>query len=351
MTLQAAMDTAQVGQGPTPGVCRAPFPFFGGKSLVAPEVWAAFGDVVNYVEPFAGSLAVLLNRPAGWTGQETVNDRDGFICNFWRALAADPAAVARWAYWPVNENDLHARHAWLLARRGTLTAQLEGDPDYCDAKIAGWWVWGISAWIGSGWCAGIGPWTVNADRELVRRDPDAVGGTGVKRQRPHLTDAGMGVHRKHDGLDDWFVALAVRLRRVRVCCGDWARICGPTPTVAHGLTGVFLDPPYDEDLRDAALYATDTVGIAKEVGAWAREWGDHPLMRIVLCGYDGEHTMPASWRAVPWQAQGGYGVQGDGAGRANASREILWLSPHCVGSTRGSTHQQGLPLFAGEVSA
>ena len=42
---------------------KAPFPWFGGKRRVAAEVWAALGDVDNYVEPFAGSLAVLLARP------------------------------------------------------------------------------------------------------------------------------------------------------------------------------------------------------------------------------------------------------------------------------------------------
>lgn len=39
---------------------RAPFPWFGGKSRAAPLIWEALGDVRNYVEPFAGSLAVLL---------------------------------------------------------------------------------------------------------------------------------------------------------------------------------------------------------------------------------------------------------------------------------------------------
>ena len=58
---------------------RAPFPWFGGKRKVAGEVWAALGDVDNYVEPFAGSLAVLLGRPSHHTGRaETVNDADRF---------------------------------------------------------------------------------------------------------------------------------------------------------------------------------------------------------------------------------------------------------------------------------
>ena len=42
---------------------KAPFPWFGGKSRVSHIVWDYFGDVANYVEPFAGSLAVLLGRP------------------------------------------------------------------------------------------------------------------------------------------------------------------------------------------------------------------------------------------------------------------------------------------------
>jgi len=54
---------------------RAPFPWFGGKSRAAARVWAALGDVPNYVEPFAGSLAVLLARPHE-PRVETVNDLD-----------------------------------------------------------------------------------------------------------------------------------------------------------------------------------------------------------------------------------------------------------------------------------
>src|SRR5213595_2064073 len=98
---------------------KAPFPWFGGKRRVAHIVWERFGNVPNYVEPFAGSLAVLLARPSGWRGSETVNDADGFIANFWRALAANPEGVAEHADWPVNENDQHARHVWLVSERAS----------------------------------------------------------------------------------------------------------------------------------------------------------------------------------------------------------------------------------------
>lgn len=42
---------------------QAPFPWFGGKRKVASEVWARFGRVDNYVEPFFGSGATM---PPDW---------------------------------------------------------------------------------------------------------------------------------------------------------------------------------------------------------------------------------------------------------------------------------------------
>ena len=165
----------------------APFPWFGGKSRVADLVWQRFGNAPNYVEPFFGSGAVLLGRPGG-PGIETVNDKDGFVANFWRAIKADPEAVARYADWPVNENDLHARHAWLTPLQGELSSRLEGDPEYFDPKIAGWWVWGICAWIGAGFCSGKGPW-VQRDGQLVHLGNT---GRGVNRKLVHLGNTGQG---------------------------------------------------------------------------------------------------------------------------------------------------------------
>lgn len=311
---------------------RAPFPWFGGKRQVAPLVWSRFGDVTNYVEPFFGSGAVLLGRP-GWTPDapwiETVNDKDGYVANFWRALAAAPDEVARWADWPVNENDLHARHSWLLARKAELVARLEGDPDYYDAKIAGWWLWGICLWIGGGWCLGNGHWQA-VDGKLVKVE----NGDGVKRTRVHLGSAGQGeAGTGENGMAAWMQALAARLRRVRVCSGDWTRVCGPTPTVKQGLTGVFLDPPYSAEAgRDETIYNVEDLSVAHDVRAWALEWGVDPRMRIALCGYKGEHDEleAVGWEAVPWKAHGGYGLRGNGNGRANSEREVVWFSPHCL---------------------
>lgn len=315
-------------------ILKAPFVYFGGKSKVAADVWQRLGDPPNFVEPFFGSGAVLLGRPwkPGSSRIETVNDASGYVANFWRAVACDPDAVAMHADQPVNECDLHARHHWLVQRKDSLAARLEGDPEWFDAKIAGWWAWGMSTWIGSGFCSGAGPWRVE-DGLLVRTEAN---GQGVNRKLPHLGDAGRGVNSGNgrSGLYAWMQALAARLQRVRVCCGDWSRIMGPTVTFKHGLTGVFLDPPYSAEAgRNNELYEVESATVAHDVRAWCLENGDNPLLRIALCGYDGEgheELEAQGWEAFAWKAAGGYGSQGEGAGRDNAHREVIWFSPHCL---------------------
>ena len=317
---------------------RAPFPWFGGKRKVAAAVWERFGTVRNYVEPFFGSGAVLLGRP-NVEGNETINDLDGYVANFWRAVKASPDVVAEWADNPVNENDLHARHVWLLKQRETLQARLEGDPDFYDAKIAGWWVWGMACWIGSGFCSGNGPWWADEEGKLVHLGNNGRGvnrklvhlgnGQGVNRQLVHLGDNGQGD--RHAALVEWMRDLAARLERVRVASGDWSRVCGPSVTFKHGLTAVFLDPPYaDTASRTADVYREDSLDVAHAVREWAIENGKNPLLRIALCGYEGEHEMPADWSVHAWSAGEGFGAQA--AERSgNGKRERIWFSPACEG--------------------
>ena len=275
---------------------------------------------------------------------------------------------------PLTRTTCTRRHAWLVGKRDSLQTRLEGDPSYYDARIAGWWVWGLACWIGSEFCSGKGPWHrernatgdwvltkgaepgdgVHRNRMHLGNAGLGVTAQGVNRNRMHLGNAGLGVNRKlvHLGdagrgvnrqlvhlrnasrgvnLLDWFEELADRLTRVRVCCGDWTRVCGSTPTIKQGLTAVFLDPPYANTAdRQSNLYLVDSDSVAHDVREWALEHGDDPLLRIALCGYEGEHKMPRSWTCVPWKAEGGYGSQGAGRGLANAHRERIWFSPHCL---------------------
>ena len=394
------------------------------RAKVAHLVWERFGDLGNYAEPFFGSGAVLWSRPTP-PRVETVNDLDCYLANFWRALQADPEGVARWADSPVNEADLHARHRW-LHDRAEFREKMRTDPHHFDAKIAGWWVWGLSCWIGDNWCrpndqaampnmwrgkgvvskvargSGTGldarrphlstrngvhqeiPEQLPAlhggagypakGKGMHQKMPDCngLGSKGVSQQLPSLSGGGLqestgcyfdqeqektpklwqkrpdisgssgrkhmgkGVHKQISGpstsagIIAWFYALAERLRRVRVCCGDWSRVLKPSVTVSHGITGVFLDPPYGVEDRDK-VYNHDSTGLAAQVLAWCVDAGADPKLRIALCGYDGEHNIleERGWTKIAWKAPGGYGNQKDGENK-NRGRERIWFSPHCL---------------------
>jgi len=80
-------------------------------------------------------------------------------------------------------NELLSRgfgHLLALGERREVLAdereRMRVDADFFDAKIAGWWAWGLCAWIGSGWCD-------------ARRYRDGTAGRGVNRQLPHLSTA------------------------------------------------------------------------------------------------------------------------------------------------------------------
>lgn len=310
---------------------QAPFPYFGGKRKAAETVWPAFGQVDNYVEPFAGSAAMLLAAPPDAARIETINDFDGFVANFWRAVSHDPDAVAHAADWPVNEVDLMARHSWLVRHRQPITEQLCADPAWYDARSAGWWVWGACNWIGSGWCSGNGPWVHDGTR-LVRKEGDA--GQGIKRQLPQLS-AGQGINRdsgpltRREFIMDWFARLHERLRDVRVTCGDWGRVVKDSITTYNGLTAVFLDPPYTKGDMDYSAGGMGQ-GIADDVRAWCAANGNNPQLRIVLCGHAGEHDalLAQGWHTRTWKAGSGYALTDEAI--ANRQSETIWCSPHCV---------------------
>ncbi len=316
---------------------QAPFPYFGGKRRAAPIVWRALGDPSGYVEPFAGSAAVLLARPR-FTGRrvETINDADGWLVNAWRSMQHAPAEVAKHASGPVTEIDYHARLAWLQERRTPdLVAWLEGAPEHYDAKAAGWWLYVVACGIGDPW--GIGPWRV-VDGHLRKLPHLGNAGRGVNRELPHLGDAGKGVNREFPHLGDagqglvrYLTQIADRLQCVRITCGSWERVVQPSVVRAgaggDGARAVFLDPPYSTS-GDLYAHGSDTVGA--EVREWCRTAPS--TLRIVLCGYDDEHDdlLSEGWRKEQGKAGGGagYSVRSD-----NGKRERLWMSPACIDET------------------
>ena len=350
---------------------QAPFPYFGGKSRISADVWAALGQPKHYIEPFFGSGAVLLARPDydPTTHMETICDKDGYVANAWRAMQHDPDEVAKWCDWPVNHADLSARKRKLLANRETLLAGLIEDDDWCDPKLAGYWIWAASCWIGSGLTSlGQRPHVSHGGtgvHKLGQIPHVGHGGKGVHKigKRPHVSDGGKGVHRLgqrphvSDGrkgvrepynanLYTWFRELSERLRYVRVVCGDWSRVCGGNWQDKMGVCGMFFDPPYGVKDRDE-VYDTDSYTVAAKVTAWARERGRMKRYRIVLAGYEEHAELEADgWRVKQWSARGGYAnskrnEDSEAVGMANRHRERLYFSPHCLTA-------DGLSLFDAE---
>ncbi len=72
---------------------KPPLSYYGGKTTLAARLVALFPPHGHYVEPFAGSLAVLLAKPR--SPMETVNDLDGDLMTFWRVLRDQPDDLMR----------------------------------------------------------------------------------------------------------------------------------------------------------------------------------------------------------------------------------------------------------------
>jgi hypothetical protein len=347
---------------------KAPFPYFGGKRSVAADVWRRLGKPKQYIEPFCGSLAILLAKPGGAASLEVVGDGNGFIANFWRAVKYQPDQVAHWADYPVSHIDQGARHRRMMEMRDELASQLH-DPEWPgNAKVAGWWLWGQCSWIGSGWCdwwgkiphvsnagqgvqaAGKIPHVGNAGQGVqaagqiphvsnAGQGVQAAGkiphvgnaGQGVQAagQIPHVGNAGRGVqaagqipHVGNAGLMTsggqaawiWLHKIANRLERCRIIHGDWDRCLNNH--YGADQTAVFLDPPYK-----AFEQPYGSIPVASAVEDWAR---DNPKLRIAICGHIGDYDLPG-WDAVQWERPGN-----TYSGTGTKDKECIWYSPGCL---------------------
>lgn len=116
---------------PQPSTIKPPFAYYGGKTTLASRIAELLPEHSHYVEPFAGSLAVLLAKPR--SEMETVNDLDRDLMTFWQVLRDRPAELERMmmltpharaeqesAYdLEASSDDLErARRVWVLLSQG-----------------------------------------------------------------------------------------------------------------------------------------------------------------------------------------------------------------------------------------
>ena len=347
---------------------KAPFPFFGGKSKIADEVWSRYGVVERYIEPFGGSFIVLLSNPYP-ANMEIVCDKNGFICNFYRAVRSDPDQTAYYADYPTIHQDLAARHRWLKQWGMERSAQLSEDPEYFDSKAAGWWVWGMSLWIGGEFCdlnqkgniesrptphkQGINnaagrPFVVNkgesgrgvsaqamTDKRPIVKPSGAGGGVSMQDKRPYVrdTESGRGVSKQSQNrLSDWFNDLATRLERVVILNRDWTSAVTPTiladtPSSPNKVRAVFLDPPYRTEDRETNIYQSDTDGTSDDAAIksyeWAVENGDKENFKIAYCCHKDDFPVPEGWTFIESSFSG---IRNEDR---KHKRDIVMFSPQC----------------------
>jgi DNA adenine methylase len=185
-----------------------PFPYFGGKQTLAAQIVSHFPEHSRYVEPFAGSLAVLLAKAP--EPYEVVNDLDGRLVGFWRTLRDRGEELERaCALTP------HSRHEYMSAKR-------EGPSDDPIEDARRLWVLytqSISgAYEGAGWRA-----------------------PGPTRKSP-----GQHFSRFHER----FHGLADRLRHVSLENSHYSAII--TRYLADEGTLLYVDPPYLASTRTTA---------------------------------------------------------------------------------------------------
>lgn len=241
---------------------KAPFFYFGGKSMIAELVWRLLGkDIKRYFEPFAGSLAVLLSREreANIIYDEIVNDLDCLLVNVWRALKYAPHEVALLCCDPSSQLLYWQRVCYIVKHKDFLLRKMIKDDEYYDIKLAAYWIYCKSSEIGG----------VDIDKTNINDIYNSVG-KGITKGRIQLL-RGSGIHSKCarlynpysvtrcklERLSLWFSQIQSILENVKITCLDWKRLfnegsrwqddCGSINI------GIFFDPPYGDLERRKSL--------------------------------------------------------------------------------------------------
>ena len=93
-----------------PAALPPPFAYYGSKARLAPWIATLMGPHRVYVEPYAGSAAVLFARPTP-APYEVLNDLDGNVVTFFRTLRDQPdELIAALRLTPYSRAEFRAAH-------------------------------------------------------------------------------------------------------------------------------------------------------------------------------------------------------------------------------------------------
>lgn len=259
---------------------RTPLTYYGGKQKLAAQIVELMPPHVAYLEPFAGGAAVLFAKsPAE---RETLNDVDGQIMRFWRALRDRPdelaSAVAATPY---------GRAEWEASR----------EPAEDDVEAARRLL-------------------VNVDMSFSRSRSSWSPPSMLKDRK------GRWQPRTWQDLPRRIQVGADRLTNVCLECGDAIKMI---PRWDLPDTVIYVDPPYigAHRTRREKGYAHDVTP-----DLWPRLVDalleiEHAA--VILSGYPNEEVGRLGWRTVELHAL--KNVQARAGGKLSKAPETCWLSP------------------------
>jgi DNA adenine methylase len=258
---------------------RTPLAYYGGKQRLSAQIVPLFPAHRVYLEPFAGGAAVLFAKERA--ERETLNDEDGTIMRFWRALRERPdelaAAVAGTPY---------ARAEWRASR----------DHDVDDDVEA-------------------------ARRLLVEVDQSF----SRSRESWSLPCIGDGRGRWQPGtwenLPPKLLAAATRLQGVALECEDALKLI---PRWDRADAVIYCDPPYAGPLRTerGKGYRSDDRDL------WQRlipVLAEVKHAAVILSGYPCVEAEALDWRMLPLRMK--RTVQSRDGQTLPDAPEVVWLSP------------------------
>lgn len=259
---------------------RTPLAYYGGKQALARQIVPLMPSHRVYLEPFAGGAAMLFAKPPA--ERETLNDLDGTIMRFWRALRDHPdelaAAVAATPY---------GRQEW----RGSRDENTDNDVEAARRLL------------------------VNVDQSFSR-----------SRRSWSVPCIGDGRGRWQPGtwanLPPKLIAAAERLRGVALEHGD---ACDLIPRWDRPDAVIYVDPPYVGPLR---LSQSNGYNVDADTDLWPRlcdTLANVEHAAVILSGYPCEEADALGWRCVPLSMK--RTVQSRDGGTLPDAPEVVWLSP------------------------
>lgn len=256
----------------------SPITWFGGKSALAERIAQVFPSHRTYVEPFGGSMAVLLAKTP--SPVEVYNDLDRGLVNLFRVVR-DPDSMERLRR--LLDLTPYARAEFAMA------AEPAADP-------------------------------VEAARRFMVRQRQSY--SGVNRAWGFVVD---DAHAKASTILRWEKGIEVlpevcrRIRDVQIENDDWRKVLA---RYDRKQTLFYLDPPYVPDTRVDGKYAHElTLADHVELAAALLEIKG----KAVLSGYRHDCYAPleaAGWQRLEWDVKCMVVP-----GRKSARTECLWLSP------------------------